>query len=85
MLRNRKKDCGSWKKKGCEALKKWAHSISNHMYWCASSSGGDGETMVQMWQSILNHVKDFHEGHGQLFPRCEHGPLDDEPDRKWLK
>ena len=33
----------------------------------------------------MNHVKDVHEGHGQIFPKCEHGPLDDEPDRKWLK
>ena len=27
------------------------------MYWCASSSGGDGELVQQQWLSILNHNK----------------------------
>ena len=34
------------------------------------------------WLSVLNHVCDIHEGHSDLFPACEHGPL--EP-RWWLK
>ena len=51
------------------------------MYWCAASSGGDGELVQQKWLSILNHVTDVHEGHGDKFPRCQHGQL--EP-RDWM-
>ena len=61
-------------------MKSWARSISNHMYWCAASGGGDGE-MVKKWLSILNHITDIHEGHGDKFPRCEHGELED---RDWM-
>ena len=70
------------KKKGCEKLLAWAHSVSNHLYWCARSSGGDGEMVKEKWLSILNHVADIHEGHGDLFPSCEHGEL---TDRLWMK
>ena len=52
------------------------------MYWCAASSGGDGELVEQKWLSILNHVTDVHEGHGEKFPRCEHGELEE---RDWMK
>ena len=83
-LGTEKKIVTAGKKKGCEVLQKWSHSISNHMYWCAASSGGDGETMVQKWLSMLNHVRNVHEGHGDLFPKCLHGPLDNERKRKWL-
>ena len=72
----------SGKKKGCEKVKAWARSVSNHMYWCAASSGGDGELVQQKWFSILNHVVDIHEGHGQMFPNCLHGDLDN---RDWMK
>lgn len=70
------------RKKGCKKVKDWARSISNHMYWCASSSGGDGELVQQKWLSILNHVTNVHEGHGDKFPECEHGDLED---RDWMK
>ena len=70
------------KKKGCQKVKDWARSISNHMYWCAASSGGDGEFVQQKWLSILNHVANIHSGHGEKFPHCEHGQLDD---RDWMK
>jgi len=52
------------------------------MYWCAASSHGDGEMIQQKWFSILNHVKNIHEGHGDKFPRCEHEERDD---REWIK
>lgn len=35
------------KKKGCEKVKEWAHSVSNHLYWCAASSNGDGELVKE--------------------------------------
>lgn len=43
-------------------------SISNHTYWCALSSNGDEELVLQ--KSVFNHVANVHEGHGPLFPRC---------------
>lgn len=46
------------KKKGYEAVYNWSHSISNHMYFCAATSDGDGELVEQKWLSILNHVTD---------------------------
>ena len=69
------------KKKGCELLIKWAQAVSNHTYWCAASSNGNEELLKAKWLSLLNHVCDIHEGHGDLFPSCEHGTL--EP-RKWI-
>ena len=44
------------KKRGCEKVKQWARSVSNHMYWCAASSDGDGQHVKEKWTSILNHV-----------------------------
>ena len=70
------------KKKGCELLIKWAQAISNHLYWCAASSKGNGEELKAKWLSLLNHVADIHEGHGEHFPSCSHDVL--EP-RKWIK
>lgn len=69
------------KKKGCEKVKAWARSVSNHLYWCVASSEGDGELVKQKWLSILNHVANIHEGHGDKFPQCEHEPLED---RLWM-
>ena len=70
------------KKKGCQKVKDWARSVSNHLYWCAASSGGDGELVKQKWLSILNHVTNVHEGHGDRFPQCLH---DEGLDRDWMK
>lgn len=70
------------KKRLCDVVGEWSHSISNHLYWCAASSNGNGDLISQKWLSILNNVVDVHEGHGDLYPRCLHGPLDD---RDWLK
>ena len=52
------------------------------MYYCAAESNGNGELLQQMWSSILNHVVDIHEGHGSLYPKCQHEQLDD---RAWIK
>ncbi|KAJ8305051.1 hypothetical protein KUTeg_017394 [Tegillarca granosa] len=54
--------------KGCGDVALWARSVSNHMYWCAASSNGNGEVVLEKWLSILNHVVDIHEGHGNKFP-----------------
>lgn len=70
------------KKKSCAIVGQWKQSISNHMYWCAASSNGDGQKVVAKWLSITNHVRNVHEGHSEAFPRCTHGPLQE--GRKWL-
>ncbi|KAK3100232.1 hypothetical protein FSP39_016728 [Pinctada imbricata] len=77
-----KKLVAAGKKKGCESVGEWARSVSNHLYWCASSSQGDGELVKEKWLSLLNHVTNVHEGHGDLYPRCEHDPTED---RLWLQ
>ena len=69
------------KKKGCKKVKDWARSVSNHLYWCAASSNGDGELVQQKWLSILNHVTNVHQGHGDRFPRCLHDELEE---REWM-
>ena len=63
------------KKPKCDVLGHWTKSISNHLYWCASSSGGNKQMVVEKWLSIERRVTNVHEGHGQLFPRCLHGDL----------
>ena len=70
------------KRKGCQMLADWSQSISNHMYYCAAESHGNGELLKQMWCSISNHVVNIHEGHGTLFQKCAHDELDD---RAWIK
>ena len=71
------------RKKSCTVLGNWKQSISNHLYWCAASSHGDGEQVKAKWLSILNHVTNIHEGHSETFPECAHGQLEEE--RKWLR
>ena len=71
------------KKKSCAVLGDWKQSISNHLYWCAASSSGDSKQVEAKWLSISNHVTNVHEGHSEAFPRCSHGPLQQE--RKWLR
>lgn len=69
------------KKKGCEQINDLCHSISNHLYWAAATSDGDGDLVEEKWLSILNHVCDVHEGHGDRFQACEHPPL---AERSWI-
>ncbi|XP_069133572.1 uncharacterized protein [Argopecten irradians] len=75
------------KEKECDDLHRWIKSITNHLYWVASSTpDGNGDLMLQKWSSIGNHIQNLHDGHGSLFPVCTHGPID--PSRrtkKWLK
>ncbi|XP_064639563.1 uncharacterized protein LOC135495074 isoform X3 [Lineus longissimus] len=70
------------KYKLCRILAKWSQSVSNHIFWCAASSNGNGDLVEAKWLSILNHVADVHDGHGDLYPKCLHGPLED---REWIK
>ncbi|XP_060077949.1 uncharacterized protein LOC132557477 [Ylistrum balloti] len=75
------------KEKECDNLQRWIKSITNHLYWVASSTpDGNGDMMLQKWESIVNHIKNIHHGHGTLFPVCTHEPLDPSySKKKWLK
>lgn len=70
------------KRRNCSILAHWAQAISNHLYWCAASSDGNGDLVLAKWLSILNHVCDIHSGHGELYNDCMHGLL--EP-RLWIQ
>jgi solute carrier family 8 (sodium/calcium exchanger) len=74
------------KKRGNEIVKQWSHSITNHLYWCAISSNGNGCLALAKWESILNHICNIHEGHGLLFTSCAHGQLEGESLKKeWFR
>lgn len=64
------------KKKYCELIGAWAYSISNHIVFCAATIDGNGDLVREKLVSILNHVLDIYEGHGELYRRCLHGPVD---------
>ena len=57
----------------CELVGAWTHSIINHVYWCAASSNGDNDLILEKWISVLNHVTDIQ----HLYPKYLHGLLDD--------
>ena len=44
------------KRKDCRILTDWAPGVSNHVYWCAASSGGDKELVRSIWQLVTRHV-----------------------------
>lgn len=72
------------KDKDCQLVKKWHHSIRNHLYWTASSSTS-GPERVAKWKSLLNHIQDVHIHDDQAYPKCEH-PIRASKDRsKWFK
>uniref|UniRef100_A0A1A7YS46 Zgc:123060 n=1 Tax=Iconisemion striatum TaxID=60296 RepID=A0A1A7YS46_9TELE len=72
------------KDKDCEVVKKWQCGISNHAYWCATSSSS-GPEKVAKWTSMVNHMQDIHVHENPLFPRCQH-PVRQSTDRKkWFQ
>lgn len=66
------------KKKKHTDLFLWIKSITNHLYWCISSSEGDER--VARWCSVYNHIQNIHTHESPLFPRCTHGQLE----RHWI-
>ena len=75
------------KQKGCDEIRPWIKSLSNHLYWCAASSDCQSpDVIVAKWQSVGNHIQNIHSGHSQIFPACEHPELTaDRGKKKWLK
>ena len=56
-------------------LLQWKNTVTNHLYWCAATSDGDGAMIVEKWLSILNHVINKHEHAGPRFVSCQHETL----------
>lgn len=64
------------KLKKCEELSPWIRSITNHMWWCAESCGGDAQLLREKWLSVLNHISNRHHWSGStLFHKCAHKRL----------
>ena len=74
-------------KKSCGDLIPWIRSISNHVWLCASSCGMDSEMLIEMWKSILYHIRNVHTFSRRKFNKCIHGKLSPASQRKkkWLK
>ena len=84
----KKKLLDAAKKKTCEALAPWIQSVSNHLWWCANSCGGDADLLVEKWTSLTFHITDQHEWEtGQQIHRCSHDELeeDDRASKAWLQ
>ena len=76
------------KKRDCVELKPWMQSISNHLWWSASTSNGDAAMLVEKWISILHHIVNQHQWkRHQLFRACEHHTMMKRETKsiKWLK
>ena len=70
------------KKTDCEIIGEWSRSITNHLYWCATSTpSGDKELIKAKWLSLDNHIHNKH-SHTGMFKKCVHKRL---RNRKWLK
>ena len=48
------------KSKSMEALRAWIPATSNHLWWCASTCGGDTILLKEKWQSVAQHVCNVH-------------------------
>ena len=60
--------------------------VVNHLYWCGTrchaTPSGNGKEIKETWLSVFNHIHNVRDGHGEIFPSCEHGPLDSLERRK---
>ncbi len=70
-------------KRACGVIKFWAQRITKHLYWTATSSQGDKDLATAKWRSILNHISNIHDGHGDVYPECEHDEIT-EP-KEWIE
>ncbi len=76
------------KKKSLGDLKPWIQAISNHLWWCAATCGGDPNMLKEKWLSLLYHIVDKHRWNGcKLFKKCAHPAMSrrERKSIKWLK
>ena len=55
-------------------LKPWTKSISNHLYWTATSSKSANEAIAK-WTSLSNHICNIHSHSSEFFEKCLHEEL----------
>ncbi|XP_063066590.1 uncharacterized protein LOC134458292 [Engraulis encrasicolus] len=79
-----KKVAKAAKEKDCEVVKKWQRGISNHVYWCATSSSSGPEKLAK-WKSVMNHMQNKHEHDNPIFPKCLHPDRNSTDRKKWFK
>ncbi|XP_062578022.1 uncharacterized protein LOC134239904 [Saccostrea cucullata] len=66
-----------------KALLPWIRPITNHFWWCCSTSQGNTNKLLKRWMAILYHVNNKH-----IWPggRCRHPEgLQNPEGAKWLK
>ena len=83
-----KKFTAKAKIKGCNDLHQWIQSVSNHLWWSASTCDGDTCLLKEKWISIVHHTANNHSWDGcSKFKKCEHHNLttDEVRDTPWLK
>ncbi|KAL7383208.1 hypothetical protein ABVT39_006543 [Epinephelus coioides] len=75
------------KRKYCKDIGPCIKSITNHLWWCCSTSKGDGEELIRRWKSLLHHIRGVHrwEENGEEHKRY-HPDLsaDEQRKKRWL-
>ena len=74
--------------KGCEELSPWIQSISNHLWWCTATCGGNVQLLREKWKSVLNHIVNKHKWSGNThFHKCDHSHIPSTEAKQicWLK
>jgi len=64
-------------KKNATELMPWIHSVSNHLYWCSQTCGGDPILLKEKWNSCLHHIVNRHHWNGDRMSQCEHETVND--------
>ncbi|XP_063042261.1 uncharacterized protein LOC134436841 [Engraulis encrasicolus] len=70
-------------------LQPWLKSITNHLWWCCQTCGGDATELKRRWTSILHHVCGIHrwEDDDGVERTCYHQDLTEEQQKRkrWLQ
>ena len=83
-----KKLIAKGKTKGNEDIFLLIKSITNHLWWCSQSCGGNEKLLIEKWTSLVHHIANVHSwGNIDLFAQCCHDELlpTDKAEVKWLK
>ena len=76
------------KKKDCGDLFAWVKAVSNHLWWCADTCGGNKEMIREKWLSLIHHVANIHTwDSANIYHQCSHPPIPRHEAKKkiWLK
>ncbi|XP_063051991.1 uncharacterized protein LOC134446516 [Engraulis encrasicolus] len=76
-----KKIAAASKVKGQSILLNWLKDITNHFWWCCKTADTYAE-FLNLWIGITHHVCNVH---SWRMGGCQHGPIEDEPDRQWME